>query len=163
MEAITPFVGLVALLVTVAIAIGTWRAATAAQISAQAAERTAEAQIVAQFLDDHASDKMREALARLRVYAEANPNVFPARGEDPTVHGYGRLVQDYFRKAHQLNKGGLLSDKALRLVADVEGYNLLFKLVVPLLAGDKEAAARVVWAQELEAKVPRLDEADAQA
>ncbi len=56
------------LIVTLVIAVASWRSATASQRSAQAATKTVEAQLLSQFLEEYASGEMRSALDTLRLY-----------------------------------------------------------------------------------------------
>ena len=132
-------VQLLMLLVTMIIAIASWRSANASRRSAQAAAKTVEAQLLSQFLEEYASEEMRRALDALRQFEKNNPDSLPPEVIQ-TRPGLVKLADSdhrrklhyYFKRAYILYERGLLSRQSLEIITDANGYRLLFDVVKPL-------------------------------
>ena len=135
------FVAIGTLAFTAIIAFASWRAAAASRQSAEAAKKSSEAQLLSQFLNEYASEEMREALRWLRDVEVKKPEVLSLSPEiiqtRPTLWQIAdseqrRRVHYYFKRAYRLHEHGFLSVRSLELIIDSNGYRLLFDVVKPL-------------------------------
>lgn len=155
---LTEWFALAVVLVTAAIALTALRATRAAQRSADISSRTAEAQLVAQFLGEYASPEMHAALVDLRQLLDQCQGDYSRVPATHPIHPQRRRIHHYFRKAFHLYEGDLLSFKSLQIVVGVYGYDLLFDVAEPVAVAAKlpgTATGRVDWVQRLEQLIPR--------
>lgn len=103
----------------------------------QAQLKVIEAQLVARFLEEYASSEMDQALQTLadfrgNVVQEIEAIRQGERRGQSGINTARRKVHYYFKKAYQLFEHGSLSEESLRLVVNVNGYDLLYEVVKPL-------------------------------
>lgn len=143
-------------------------AAIEARRSVNITKRTAESQLLCEFMRDYESPEMADALRRLdhwrRNHGETFAQVWIQRfssgdQEAAAVDRSRRKVNFYFAKIAQLQKAKLVETRILRMMATVSGINLFYDVVLPLeLALNPEA--KWTLGEDLRILCPRCPNSD---
>lgn len=120
---------IVMMLLTLFIAIATWRAA-------RSTERTSQAQILIKFMEEYRSTKMLDALTSLRSWKD-NPRFddymyLASTKRHDEINEARRFVKSYFFSALELYEGGFVNDYFMRTICQYRGIEVLFDIVEPL-------------------------------
>ena len=127
----TFWLSIVALGVAMASAAGAWRAAAMTR-------RSSEAQLVLNAFQEYGSVEMLEALRILRRWYDAHPDSFAAdwmadlqRNTDEaiSVDRARRRVSGYFLDAVRLREYGLMTDRSLRAMTELDGLAVWLGIV----------------------------------
>ena len=138
-----------------------WSAWAATQ-AAKATAKSTEAQLVRQFLEEHSSLDMHDALKALGALKNTPDLLRKITSGEQEIgvenEVYRRRVKLYFLKALKLHKGGFISDEALKLIADISGRRLLKEVVLPLSKAvgvtDSAPENEEKWVKELDSVCP---------